>query len=88
MRTFAMTLALLVSGTAFAGSSLHNADAKHTILYADSDSCFSGTHSSIESNTTTEVSAGKYICVDEHMPGVLVEDGHKYEIKGGVVVAQ
>jgi hypothetical protein len=78
----------LSASVAFASISLHNKDPKsYKILLASSDSCFSGTHTSIGSNTITSLSSTtKYICLDEKKPAYKVEDGKKYEIKDGKVV--
>ena len=75
----------LLSATAFASVTLTNKDAKsYKLLIASSDSCFSGTHTSIGSNTTTSVGSG-YICINEEKPAYKVEDGKSYVIKDGKV---
>ncbi len=86
-RTFlsiSLTLALvLTAGLALASAKLHNADSRtHKLLVSTSESCFSGTHTSIGSNTTTDIPAG-WVCVDEKKPAVKVKDGKQYVIKNG-----
>lgn len=89
MRKLLVLGALLVSGVAFAGS-LHNKDGvSHKILLTDSDSCFSGTHSSIGSNTIQQISSStKFICVEEAKPAFPIDPGKDYVIEDGKVHAK
>jgi hypothetical protein len=70
---------------AMASVTLSNQDSREYKLLLDtSESCFSGTHTRIQSNTTTTVSAG-WICLNEEKPAVKLEDGKYYEIKDGKI---
>lgn len=76
---------LLASASAFASVTISNKDSKsYKLLLNSSESCFSGTHTSISSNTTTSVGAG-WACLDEVKPAVKLEDGKSYVIKGGKI---
>ena len=87
MRCLFMTAAFLVSGAARAEVGLYNSDSTgHKLLLADSDTCFSGTHTSIGSNTHTTVSGStKFVCIGEEKPAYPVRDDHHYKIVGGVL---
>ncbi|HOX42668.1 MAG TPA: hypothetical protein PK668_03670 [Myxococcota bacterium] len=69
--------------SALAGVTLSNQDSQsYKLLIASSDSCFSGTHTSISSNTTTGVGPG-WLCIDEKKPGYEMKDGETWIIKNG-----
>ncbi len=85
------TLAFILCATAtsaWASANLYNSDSRsYRLLLDSSESCFSGTHTSIESNTRTSVSAG-WACVDEQQPAVRLEDGKSYVIRNGAIVPE
>ena len=68
---------------------IHNAgSAAVELLISDSPECGLGMHSSLESGSTRDFSVGDdtYVCIGENPPGIRVEDGGKYEIRGGTLV--
>jgi hypothetical protein len=80
-----LAITSLFAFQALASVTLSNKDSReYKILIASSDSCFSGTHTSIGSNTTTTVDAG-YLCINEEKPAYKLEDGKRYVIKDGKV---
>lgn len=75
----------LFTTVAFAAANLSNKDSKsYKLLLNSSESCFSGTHTSIGSNTSTSVSAG-WACLDKKKPAVKLENGKSYIIKNGKI---
>lgn len=85
MRAIVALAGLLISTTAFAGISLFNSDGhSYKLLLSGGNACFTGTQTSIASNTATTVSSKtKYICLNETTPAYRVEDGKDYVIRDG-----
>lgn len=90
MRRIGMVLAAIAGLTLFAGAALAevkitNEDSKsYDLRIATSDSCFSGTDTSIGGNSTSTFSAG-WLCIERKTPAFKIEDGKHYVIKGGKV---
>lgn len=73
------------SATALASVTLTNKDSqRYELRIATSDSCFSGTDTSIGGNTTSTFTAG-WLCIDKKKPAYKIEDGKAYVIEGGKV---
>ncbi len=88
MKKFTIALAsILVASSAFASVTLTNKDSKsHQLLVNTSETCFAGTHTSLNSNTTsTQIDAG-WACVDGKKPAVKLENGKSYIIKNGKII--
>ncbi len=90
MRMLGVVLGVCISGVALASVGLTNEDSKeYRLLLSDGETCFSGTHTAIGSNTTTSVSSAvKYICLNEQKPAFAIEDGKSYVIRDGVLKAR
>ena len=88
-KVLAWVAAFGMSSALWAGSvQLHNQDShSYRYLSNSSESCFSGTHSSISSNTVSSVSSG-WFCLHEEKPAVYLQEGKKYKIKNGKVMEQ
>ncbi|MBN2798802.1 MAG: hypothetical protein JXX28_06590 [Deltaproteobacteria bacterium] len=58
------------------------------LLISDNDQCVIGMHSSVNTSTRRVFSIGEtsYVCLGEKAPGVAVENGKTYAIKGGKLV--
>ncbi|HMX58296.1 MAG TPA: hypothetical protein PKE49_17350 [Leptospiraceae bacterium] len=87
MKKYVLSLAIssLFSTAVMASANLYNSDSQsYRLLLDSSESCFSGTHTSIESNTRTSVSSG-WACLGEEKPAVKLEDGKSYVIRNGVI---
>jgi len=88
LSVFALLTITLFAGSAFASVTVSNQDSnRYDVLIASSDSCFSGTHTSIGGNTTTSFSAG-WFCLNEKKPAFKIEDGKSYIIKNGKIKAK
>jgi hypothetical protein len=87
MRAWIVATGVLISTPAWAEIGLYNSDSHgYKLLLADSDTCFSGTHTSIGSNTRQSLSSTtKFVCIDENKPAYPVTDGKHYKIQGGVL---
>ena len=73
------------SAAAFASVTITNKDSqKYELRIATSDSCFSGTDTSIGGNTTSTFTSG-WLCLNKEKPGYKIEDGKTYLIEGGKV---
>jgi hypothetical protein len=87
--TISLACAVEEIGIGSGSVDIHNSDsAAVELLISDSPECGLGMHSSLESGSTRDFSVGDntYVCVGEHPPGVQVEDGGRYEIRGGTLV--
>ncbi len=87
MKKLALILvSLLFATSAMASVSLKNEDSRqHQLLLKTSDTCFSGTHTSINGHTTSNVDPG-WACVDKKKPAVKLENGKSYVIRNGRIV--
>lgn len=68
---------------------IHNDDATAVdLLISDSPDCGLGMHSSLESGSTRDFPVGdnSYVCVGETPPGIRVENGGRYTLRGGTLV--
>ncbi|PID48197.1 MAG: hypothetical protein CR967_01135 [Proteobacteria bacterium] len=83
----AVLLGIFVASSAIASVTLKNEDStSYKLLLKSSQSCFSGTHTSISGGTTsTQIDAG-WACLNEKKPAVKLEDGKTYVIKDGKIV--
>ncbi len=87
--TISLACAVEEIGMGSGSVDIHNSEsAAVTLLISDSPECGLGMHSSLESGSTRDFSVGDdtYVCIGENPPGIHVEDGGRYEIRGGTLV--
>jgi hypothetical protein len=79
---------IVFTSSVTASSLLSNKDSnQYKLLLNSSESCFSGTHTQINGNTTTSVSDG-WACLNEQKPAIKLEKDKEYIIKNGQIQAR
>jgi len=65
----------------------NDGDDEVEVMIADTEDCFAGLRSSVNTSTTRMFSVGEssYLCIDEKPPGHKVEDGKRYVLADGVL---